>query len=124
MHGGPQPTAVQRAGGAEDGAEAGSGWTETRRVQVAEEWESVRRVPRGAGEGGEHGVVRDDGGVRRGAEEREGVGDGGEAGVEREQLVDEEGGGRGRRGQGGDHEERVQGARSPEDRVRRGAGAE
>jgi hypothetical protein len=41
--------------------------------------------------------------MRRVAEEGEGVRDGGEVGVEREQLVNEEGGGNGRGRQGGDN---------------------
>jgi hypothetical protein len=121
---GPRAAVAQCAGGAEDGAEAGGGRAETRRVQAAEEPEGVLRVPWGARESGEDGVVGDHGGARRGAEEGEGVGDRGEAAVEGEQLVDEEGGRAGRGRQGRDHEERVQRARAAEDGARRGAGAE
>lgn len=124
MHGGTRTTIAQRAGGAEDSAEAGGSGAETRRVQAAEEPEGVRRVPRGARERGEDGIVRDHGGPRRGAEEGEGVGHRGEAAVEGEQLVSEEGGRAGRGRQGGDHEEGVQRARPPEDGARRGTGAE
>lgn len=124
MRGGPSAAVAQRTSGAEDGAEARSGRAETRRVQASEEPESARRVPRGARERGEHGVVGDHGAVRRGAEEGEGVGERGEAAVEGEQLIDEEGGRAGRERQGRDHVERVQRARAPEDGAWRGAGAE
>jgi hypothetical protein len=50
--------------------------------------------------------------VRRVAEEGKGVRDDGEAGVEREQRVNEEGGGSGHGRQGGDNKERLQGARA------------
>nr|CAB3488646.1 unnamed protein product [Digitaria exilis] len=91
---------------------------------AAVEPERLRRVPQGARERGEHGVVRHDGGQRRGAEEGDGVGDRRVAAVEGEQLVNEEGGRAGRGGQRGDHEERVQRAHPAEDGARRGARAE
>lgn len=123
MRGGPCAIVAKCTGGAEDGAEAGGGGTESGSIQLAEEPEGVRRVAADAGESGEDGVVRYDGGARRGAEEREGVGDGDEAGVEGEQLVNEEGGRRGRGGWRGDNEQRVQLARAAEDGAVRGMGS-